>query len=200
MILLSGTLQMSTPSAPALLRCELGVFSVLDERLEMVSPGNHEGLFELESIKPHLLPSSDSTIQLGMMVILKRFSLTLVGKPRKSAAKKERRPFVDVSQLSLFEEQPDDATPALTAPQSAEHGEDNILETPVEPVKTVAEDETTELTAADTLLFGEHFILSETITLDAIESREKLGQQRDRLKQWGYRFDSRQQVWQRTTH
>ena len=50
-------------------------------------------------------------------------------------------------------------------------------------------------TAADSALFGEHFMLSETITLDATESREVLRQQRDRLKELGYHFDATQQVW-----
>ena len=102
MILLSGTLQTSTPSAQAVLRCDLGTFSVLDERLDSVSAGDHDGLFEIESIKPHLLPSDDGTIQLGVIAILKRFSLTLLDQPVKTAAKKARRSVVNQVQCSLF--------------------------------------------------------------------------------------------------
>lgn len=102
MILLSGTLQTSTPSTQAVLRCDLGTFSVLDERLDSVSAGDHDGLFEIESIKPHLLPSDDGTIQLGVIAVLKRFSLTLLDQPVKTAAKKARRPAVNQVQCSLF--------------------------------------------------------------------------------------------------
>jgi Protein of unknown function (DUF3275) len=234
MIMISGTLKTSTQSAQAVLQCELGIFSILDERLESVSPGDYEGLFEIESIKPQLLPSSDSTVQLGIVASLNRFSFLIIQKTLKSPIKKERQTLVDQPQLSLFvesEEISESSTKKiewnatsdddLAMPDSTSDSMKNILETPVEtdnafieataPMKTeLAQVDNTSgitaiftalaLTASDFALFGENFVLSETIKLDTTEPREKLCQQRDRLKQFGYRFDVIQQIWQRPDH
>jgi Protein of unknown function (DUF3275) len=136
MILLSGTLQMSTPSAHAVLRCDLGAFSVLDERLASVSAGDHDGLFEIEHIKPHQLPSPDGVIQLGVIAVLKRFSLTLLDQPVKTVAKKARRSSVNSAQCSLFAEE-EAISPSDT--ESTEHA-DQITDTvlPDEPISVMA--------------------------------------------------------------
>ena len=234
MIMISGTLKMGTQFAQAILQCELGVFSIQDERLENVSPGDYEGLFEIESIKPQLLPSSDSTLQLGIAASLNRFSFLIIKKTLKSPVKKDRQTLVDQPQLSLFVE-PEEISESSTKEVRRNVASDDGLatqdfasdsmnkfhETPAEtdnafieataPMKNeLAQVDNTPgitaiytalaLTTSDIVLFGENFVLSETIKLDTTEPREKLCQQRDRLKQFGYRFDAVQQIWQRPDH
>jgi hypothetical protein len=230
MIMISGTLKTSTQSAQAVLHCELGVFSILDERLENVSSDDYEGLFEIESIKPQLLPSNDGTVQLGIVASLNRFSFLVIQKTLKSSAKKDRQTLIDQPQLSLFVESEEISESSIkeiernvasdddwATPDSASDSMKTFLEnsdTFVEvtaPMKTaLAQKDNTPgitalftalaLTASDIALFGENFVLSETIKLDTTEPREKLCQQRDRLKQFGYRFDVIQQIWQRPDH
>ena len=57
MVMISGTLQTSTHSAQGVLRCELGIFSVCDERLDSLISGEYEGFFQVESIQPQVFPS-----------------------------------------------------------------------------------------------------------------------------------------------
>jgi hypothetical protein len=227
MILLSGTLQTGTPSTPALLRCELSVFAVLDERLVNISSGNYPGLFEVETIQPQSLPSEDGTIRLGVAAVLKRFSLTLLGQSKKSAIKKSRQSSAHTEQCTLFTEEDDSSAPQSQLDEISDHaGENQPENTPELDTGVVAEVMTSVLvdqnnlatsevtmipqpelkdtkevrailTAEDQALFGEGFELSATIQLDATESRERLCQQRDRLKQFGYRFQAQEQVWKR---
>lgn len=218
MILLSGTLQTGTPSTQALLRCELGVFAVLDERLESISAGSYPGLFEVEAIQPHSLPSDDGTIRLGVVAVLKRFSLALLEQPKKTAVKKSRLPSVNPAQCALFSEE-ECASASHIEPDEIS---DNLGENPLEnmrisvinespdhsqsltvAVAAVPEQEpgtapgVMKMTTEDRALFGDRFVLSATVRLDATESREQLCQQRDRLKQLGYRFNAQEQAWER---
>ena len=164
MILLSGTLQTSTPSTQALLRCDLGTFSVLDERLESVSAGDHDGLFEIESIKPHLLPSHDGTIQLGVIAVLKRFSLLLLDQPVKTAAKKARLPLVNQVQCSLFMEGEEISSSEVENDESLDQATDRplgdepvpavtatavVVETMFTPVKTGSSVDIVSVNASD---------------------------------------------------
>jgi hypothetical protein len=228
MILLSGTLQTGTEqSTQALLRCELGVFSVLDERLANISAGSYPGLFEIEAIQPQSLPSEDGTIRLGVAAVLKRFSLTLLEQPKKSAIKKSRQPSVNSEQCTLFTEEDDSSASQSQLDETSDHtGENQPQNTPELDTAVVAEATTSVLvdqnrlipsevttipqpelkateevramlTAEDQALFGEGFELSATVQLDATESRERLCRQRDRLKQLGYRFHAQEQVWKR---
>jgi hypothetical protein len=219
MVMINGTLQTSTHSAQGVLRCELGIFSVCDERLDSLTSGEYEGFFEVESIQPQLLPSQESTVQLGIVATLKRFSLTVIDQRRKSTVKKQPRSSVAQPQLSLFGEE-EIFSESSTEQQSEVELDDGLVVAlqeadlnHVESVNPVSANEKSEsgevldlsltaetsieMTAADKALLGERFELSATITLDVTESREKLRQQRDRLKQLGYRFNALEQVWER---
>jgi hypothetical protein len=227
MVLLSGTLQTGTPSTQALLRCELGVFVVWDERLATISAGNYPGLFEVEAIQPQSLPSDDGTIRLGVAAVLKRFSLTLLEQPKKTTVKKSRQPLVNSEQCTLFAEEDDSAALRSQPDEVSDHTGENrpksasvsVLDTDrtveIVTLPLVDQDGSTTLevasvpqqeldaaegvmtiTAEDQALLGEQFELLATIQLDATESREKLRQQRDRLKQLGYRLNA-EQVWER---
>ena len=220
MILLSGTLQTGTPSTQGLLRCDLGVFAVRDERLGNISAGNYPGLFEVEAIEPQSLPSDDGTIRLGIVAVLKRFSLTLLEQSKKTTIKKSRQSSMNPEQCTLFAEEDDSAALPDQPDEISDHTGENepkaalalVIDTDkaVEAVTLATEvasvpqqeSEVTEsvmahLTAEDQVLFGERFELSDTIQLDATESREQLSRQRDRLKQLGYRFHAQEQVWKR---
>lgn len=225
MVLLSGTLQKSRSLVHSVLRCELGVFSVCDERLNTVSAGRYEGLFEIEAIQPHCLPSNDGTVQWGMVAILKRFSLSVVDVNQRSAVSKPQQLPTQPAQMSLFkeEEKSDSLEQASSAPW---------VSTAVTPASTQGALDAAESTAAivpsefsiheredadgdsaaiaepvgggctigideDTALFGEGHVFSETIALDVTEPRAVLRRQRERLKALGYRFDAAQQVWRR---
>lgn len=225
MMLLSGKLQTSTPETHACLRCELGTFVLWDERLADMPAGDYDGFFEIEQIKPHFMPSQEGVMQVGMIAYLKRFSLTLLDQPKKTAMKPSRPLSVNRAQLSLFT--------AEEVNSSADSNKNESLDLAVEPVlsdssvcvatTTVVEDSPEEsheepvgaslsekseatlrvkpvvdITAVDKALFGEHFTLSETMKLDATESREVLRQQRNRLQELGYRFYVAQQVWRRS--
>lgn len=218
MILLSGTLQTGTPLTQAFLRCELGVFAVLDERLTSISAGNYPGLFEVEAIQPHSLPSDDGVIRLGVVAVLKRFSLALLEQPKKTAVKKSRLSSVNATQCALFTEEEGSSASRIESDEISDNlGEDPLENTPVSVINespdyspsitgeaaSVSEQESgaapavMAMTAEDRALFGDRFVLSATVQLDATESREQLCQQRDRLKQLGYRFNAQQQVWER---
>ena len=219
MITISGTLQTSTHSVQGVLRCELGIFSVCDERLDALISGEYEGFFEVESIQPQVLPSQESTVQLGIVATLKRFSLAVIDQRRKSAAKKRSPSSVTPPQLSLFEDE-EVFSESSTKPGEMESNDELVTASQeadlnrVELVNPISIDEQSEsaevlndqftaetlpeITAADKALFGERFELSATIKWDATESREQLRQQRDRLKQLGYRFNAKEQVWERS--
>jgi Protein of unknown function (DUF3275) len=227
MITIGGTLQTGTQSAQAVLQCELGDFSIWDERLKSIPPGEFEGLFEIRSIRLETLSSSRHIRQFGILADLRRFSFFDIEKDQKRAAEKEKErqkfsewqvySFVDkevISESSIgdikkniaVEDSTSDSESTL--PESLTESDDAFIEVTaplqtelalVSGIKTDPET-TTEITAADIALFGEHFGLSETIKLDTTEPREKLCQQRDRLKQLGYRFDAVQQIWQHPAH
>ncbi len=221
MIVLSGTLQKGIESTQTVLRCELGVFSVTDTRLDDLYPCDYEGLFEIEGFRLGTLPYRDGmTIQFGMIADLRRFSLFDIKEDRRRAAEEERKrkKFSQWQVISYVKEKvtaesstsdieeniaPEDSTSdsESTLFESLMDTDENYIEVKpplqielslVSGIKSVP-----EITAEDIALFGERFELSATIQLDATESREKLRQQGDRLRQFGYCFNAQEQVWKR---
>lgn len=216
MVTLGGALEKCAGSQQAFLHCELGSFAVLDKRLDEISAGHHEGLFEVMSIQPYLLPPTGGVGQLGMLATLKRFSFVEADvKTRKIKPK-----VLLQEELSLFEgeenvsELPAESQRCLDKTSAAMELPEVYNETALETVSevstlsvvvnTMTESESateTDSAAADRAeiiaVFGEDFRLSETIVLDATESRDVLRQKRDCLKKIGYRFDAERQIWQR---
>jgi hypothetical protein len=221
MIVLSGTLQKGTRSTQTVLRCELGVFAITNTRLDDLYPGDYEGMFEIERLILGSLPYRDGgTIEFGIIADLRRFSFFDIKRDRRKAAEEERnrKKFSQWQVISYVKEK-------VTAESSASDTEENIatedftsdsestvfesltdtnenfieekvpLQTELSLVSGIKS--VPEITAADIALFGERFELSTTIQLDATESREKLRQQGDRLKQLGYCFNAQEQVWKK---
>jgi hypothetical protein len=228
MITIGGTLQKGTESTQTVLRCELGVFAILDTRFNGLPPCDYEGLFEITGFRLEGLPYRDGmTIQFGMIADLRRFSFFDIEANQRVASEKEseRKKFAEWRVVSFVEKEViskssvrdieknialEDSTSdsGSTLPEFLTETDDAFIEATaslqtelalVSGIKTDPET-TTEMAAADIALFGEHFVLSETIKLDTTESRDKLCQQRDRLKQLGYCFDAVQQIWQRPAH
>ncbi|MCG7988397.1 MAG: DUF3275 family protein [Candidatus Thiodiazotropha sp. LLP2] len=158
---------------------DLGEFSVKDTLLEQYEEGRYEGNFNITQIFPSSYFAGGRFV-VEVRATLKSLSLDGVDdlKPEDTAVASEPDPADD------------HPAPAKTAEKSEQ------------PAEAKPESEAvTEEDESDESLFGTLWPLGTQVKLDPTVDRLKFRLQRNRLKDLGYTFDPREQIWSKaTTH
>jgi hypothetical protein len=159
---------------------DLGEFSVKDTLLEQYEEGRYEGNFNITQIFPSSYFSGGRFV-VEVRATLKGLSLDGVDdlKPEDTAVASEPDPADD---------QPIPAK--AVAPEKAD-----------QPIEAQVEGSVPTVEEGDESLFGMLWPLGTQVKLDPTVDRLKFRNQRNRLKDLGYAFDPREQIWSKAaTH
>ena len=192
------TIQRKTSSRGAFnigdLVTEIGEFEVKDSLIEEFEPGKYTGDFLIKWIAP------DSFSWRGRVFVKNRATLDeiLIDDADESAPSPAAPPEPDPIEMaasaqakSSNKEQSDtaQAAPVVVTVEAAA----------ASPQSDTPSAASATSTTGDAALFGteifEFVQAREVVKLDATIDREKFRQQRDRLKELGYRFDAKPQTW-----
>ena len=194
MIKLSGTLAIRSISGSrgqfnvGRLHTEIGEFAVKDSLIEEYEEGRYKGEFGISNIYPY------TYLVGGRAVVEIRARLGSIALENIAALDTEDRA------------QPAEPDPIEEAPAPAEKPVEPVLATQLpmeqpesEAVEADAGEQSGEALFEQTMrnLFGESWPLSEKVKLDPTVDRGRFRQQRDALKELGYKFQPVGQAWVR---
>lgn len=192
MIKVSGTLAIRSiagsrgPFNVGRLYTEIGEFAVKDSLIEEYEEGRYKGEFGISNIYPY------SYMAGGRAVVEIRARLGSIALENIAALDTEDRA------------QPAEPDPIEEAPAPAEKPAEPVVAVVTEPPQGDAElteseaiDQSAEALFEQTMrnLFGESWPLSDKVKLDPTVDRGRFRQQRDALKELGYKFQPVGQAW-----
>lgn len=170
----------------ATLRNSLGKFHVKSYQLKTLQPGEYDGFFTLAKVDP-CCQHQQGKFLLGVVVTIEK--MAFISQPQilpSTEVTETKTP----SQLSLLQEENEE-------PEENEENieTDNDTLSSSAPIITQTRLSDDDLEDKDEQLFGSLYPLGEEVELDALQDRQILRQQADRLKDMGYQLNPKAQKW-----